>query len=297
MSAVTHLDPNTTHLAGHPDATGPTRLAAGRHTDPPYGMGLALAAVTAPTTAVTLLRDGLLDGPAVMQGSVRGTAAVMLLLATPALLAAMVSTRRGGGKADSAILWWLGVTGYLMYNSVLLVFATPFNALYLAYETMLGLSIAGVVVLLRRLDVTALARRVNARSARPVAVFIAIVALANLAAWLRLIVPALTQADPAFLVGTGLITNPVHNQDLAFWIPVALLIATWLWQRRPIGLVLAIAYLIYWLLEAISVASDQWFGATADPASTVATMGGAYLFAGVAVVTAIPLIAMVRRPT
>lgn len=284
MSAITHrrLDRQL------PRDSSP---ATGHH--PPFAVGLILAVVVAVGSAVTFFDQSVLFGPAVMKGSVRGTALVMLAVAVPVLLGAMWFTHRG---SERAVIWWLAATAYLLYNSVLIVFATPFNALYLVYEGMLGLSIAGVVLLLRGLDVAAVARHLNTAAARPIAAFLGFIALANLLAWMRLIVPALGESSPEFLAGTGLITNPIHDQDLAFWIPAALIIAVWAWQRRPVGLVLATAYLGYWLLESIGVASDQWFGSTADPSSTVAGMGGAYLFAGLAVVTIVPLVVAFRRP-
>ncbi|MFN8080686.1 MAG: hypothetical protein U0Q19_14110 [Kineosporiaceae bacterium] len=304
MSAITHrrpdLQPPRLRLSDPPAATmsaAPTRsvrdAVPAARPRPPFAVGLTLAGVAAVGTAVTFFDRSVLLGPAVMKGSVRGTALVMLAVAVPVLLGAMWSTHRG---SERAVIWWLAATAYLLYNSVLLVFATPFNALYLAYEAMLGLSIAGVILLLRQLDVTAVAGRLNSAASRPIAAFLGFIALANLLAWLCLIVPALGEPSPEFLAGTGLITNPIHDQDLAFWIPAALIIAVWAWQRRPAGLVLATAYLGYWLLESIGVATDQWFGSTADPSSSIAGMGGAYLFAGLAVITVVPLVVAFRRP-
>jgi len=47
---------------------------------------------------------------------------------------------------------------------------------------------------------------------------------------------------------------------------------------------------VMWLLEGITVAVDQWMGHRADPTSDVATLGGAYLFAALAVIGVVPVV-------
>ncbi len=261
-------------------------------------LGGLLAAVTAAGAAATFFVDGVLLGPAVMQGSARGTALVLLVAGVPLLVAAMVTTRRAGAAwARRAFLGWVGVVGYVVYNAVMLLLGTPFNALFLLYEAMLGLGIASLVALLAGLDARRLAAGTDHLPYRAVAAWIGFVVVANTAVWLRGVVPGL--ADPAhaaFLEGTGLTTLPTYVQDLAFWLPLAGVIAIWLWQGRPWGYVLGTALLVYYLLEGAGVAVDQWFGSHADPSSGVATMGGAYLFAVLTVVGVVPLVAMLRAP-
>jgi hypothetical protein len=255
-------------------------------------LGVALATVTAVAAAATFFVDGVLRGPAVMQGSARGTALVMLSVATPALL---ISIRWARGGSERAVLIWLGVTGYLVYNAVMLLFGTPFNRLFLLYEAVLCLGIGSLIAVLGTLDVPGLADRMRQAPARGVAVYLAVVAVGNLLVWLRAVVPGLGAADsPAFLDGTGLPTNPIYVQDLAFWLPLALLGAAWLWQRRPWGYLIAGALSWMWLVEAIGVATDQWFGTHADPTSPVASTAGVYLFAVLAMVDVVPAGLMLR---
>jgi len=263
------------------------------HHPAPYRIGVVLAAVAAVGAGATAFWPDVLHGPAVMQGSARGTSLVMLLVAVPTLLLAMRSTRRGSARATFA---WLGALGYLAYNSVLLLFGTPFNALFLLYVAGLGLSIAGLVSLLSTVQVLRLAARAAAVPAHGIAAYLGVIALGNLLIWLKVVVPALGEGEhPGFLDGTGLVTNPIYVQDLAFWLPVAALAASWLWQHRPWGRVLAGGQLCMWLIEAVGVTADQWWGSSADPSSTVATMGGAYLFAVMTVIGAGALAVFLRR--
>ena len=50
---------------------------------------------------------------------------------------------------------------------------------------------------------------------------------------------------------------PTSVQDLSFWLPLLLVAAVWLWHRRPWGFLLAGAGLVYWVLEGVTVATDQ----------------------------------------
>ncbi|MFN0282404.1 MAG: hypothetical protein ACKVZ6_10580 [Kineosporiaceae bacterium] len=258
----------------------------------PFVLGAALAVATLAAAIPTAFVDGLLLGPAVMQGSARGTAIVMLAVATPLLAAAMAGARGGSRRAA---LVWLGTVGYLVYNAVMLLLGTPFNALFLVYEAVLGLGIASLVALLTSMDVVGLAAGMRRAPARAVATWIGVVAGGNALVWLRGVVPGMADpANAAFLEDTGLTTFPTYVQDLAFWLPLAGLVAVWLWQQRVWGRVLAAALLVMWWVEAVGVAVDQWMGSHADPASAVATTAGAYLFAVLAVVELVPLGVVLR---
>jgi hypothetical protein len=57
------------------------------------------------------------------------------------LLGSALLARLGSVRAPVA---WLGAAGYLAYNAVLFLFATPFNRLFPAYVLMLTLSLAAI---------------------------------------------------------------------------------------------------------------------------------------------------------
>ena len=236
----------------------------------------------------TFVVDGILNGTPVMNGSARGTALVMFALALPVLVLGMVASGRGSPLGSAALL---GALAYLTYNATLLVYATPFNELFLAYVALLGLSFWSMVSAL--LDPRP-PFRPDTLPARGIAAFILVVVALNALAWLRLVVPDLGEDPPGFLTGTGLTTNPIHVQDLAFWLPAMAIVAVLLWQRRPPGVFLAGPGLVFWVIESVGVAVDQWFGHRADPGSDVAPSAGVVLFAVLAAATAVPLILWLR---
>src|SRR5690348_15953079 len=79
--------------------------------------------------ALTLL-PGMLNGPPVMNGSAQGTGLIMALIGSPALIGAAWFAARGSWRALVVVV---GLLGYLAYNDVLFLFATPFNRLFLLY--------------------------------------------------------------------------------------------------------------------------------------------------------------------
>ncbi len=270
-------------LAARPVAPG--RLA--------YGLSAALAAVTAGAMAGTYLMPGLLRGPAVMNGSARGTALAVLLAGVPVLAGSMLLAARGSA---GAVITWLGAVAFLLYNSVLFVFGTPANRLFPAYLAMLALAAWSAGTLLSQADVAALGARFGPRTpARGLAVWIWVVVAGNAAAWLARLLPAAGHSGPpSYLRGTGLPVSVVYAQDLALWLPLLAVAAAWLWRRRPWGWLIAGSGLVLWVLEGISIAADQWYGHAAAPASPVASAAMVPAFAALALAGLIPAALLLR---
>lgn len=259
-------------------------------------LALAVGLVTLLGAIPTILDPGLLRGPAAMNGSARGTALVMALLALPALAIGLRAARAG---AAWGWLFVLGAVGYLLYNGVMLVFGTPFNHAFLAYVAILALSIWTVVSLLADLDVEAFAARLRPTlPARPIAGYTWVIVGLNALLWLKGAVPAsIENATPRLLDGTGLTTVPTYVQDLAFWLPLMGLAAWWLWQRAAWGYLLVSAGLVMWVLESVGVAVDQYWGHLADPTSPVIAPAMIPVFAVLAVIGLVPVTVIVRRLT
>jgi hypothetical protein len=270
---------------------------------PEHGTGLtprtpllattALVIVVSVGAAVTFAAPGVLRGPAVMNGSARGTALTMLVAGLPVLIASVWAARRG---SDRAVIMWLGAAGYVVYNAVLLLLATPFNRLFLIYVAMLSLALATLASVAAGIDAPALAARfAPSTPVRGLAVYVWVVVALNTLGYLSRILPAVgSSGPPEFLRGTEMITNPIYVQDLAVWLPLAAVSAAWLWRRRPWGYVTVGAFLAMWVLESLTIAVDQWFGSRADPASPVASSSVVLPFAVFAAISCVPLVLHLR---
>src|ERR1700751_2482932 len=199
-----------------------------------YWLSVALGVVAAAGSLLTFTVPAVLRGTAVMNGSARGTALVVLLAGVPALACSMVLAARGSA---AAAITWLGAAGFLLYNSLMFVFATPANRLFPLYLAMLALSAWSAGALLGQVNVAVFGALFSARTpVRGISVYMWTVVALNTAPWLARIIPAVARGGaPAYLRGTGLPVNVVYVQDLALWLPLLAVAAAWLWQRRPWG--------------------------------------------------------------
>jgi len=232
-----------------------------------WWMSVAAGAAALVAAAPTFLLD-LLTGPAVMNGSARGTALVVLLIALPSLAGSLYACNRGVLRARFV---WLGALAYLFYNAVLFLFATPFNRLFPLYIVMASTALWAVIAVVTETDADALTASVApGLPRRAIAVYVWVMVAFNALAWAAIIAPALSADRPgSFLDGTGMTTNPIHVQDFVFWLPLAAAGAAALWRRNPRGSLVVGSILAMWVIEALSIATDQWFGHQADPASTI----------------------------
>lgn len=276
-----HFRPFRRHLLDRPAVVRDGRL--------PYVLTVGLAVATLAAAVPSLFFPELLSGTDVLTGNLRGTALVMLVLGLPLLAAGAVRTAHNSARW---LVVWMGAVAYLTYQGVMLLFATPYNNLFLAYVAVLGFGIWTSVALVTHAQAHGFAARVDRRMpTRFVAGTLVAFAVLNAAGWLVRIVPTVGSDDPAsVLAGSGLLTSPGWVQDLAFWIPAYIVAGVLMWRGNHRGVLLSGALLLFFLVEAISVASDQWWGVRADDSQPDwASMAAVPMFLAVAALTALPL--------
>lgn len=261
----------------------------------PFVLSGALGVAALIGAGLSLLVPDLLGGVPVGKGNLRGTALVVVTVAVPLLLAALAWTAKGSVRG---LTLWLGAAAYLTYQGVLFCFATPINNLFFAYVAQLGLGLWTLVWLLAGTDLVVFAGRVDDRM--PLRVLAGVsMGLTSVFAlvWLRRAIPAVFGADPTSAVrDIGLLTNPLWVQDFAFWFPAAFLAGIWMWRGRAAGVLLTGAFLTYDVVEALGIASDQWWGALADDRfPDVASMAAVPVFVILAGLMAIPLVWQLRH--
>lgn len=255
-------------------------------------LSLVTALIAATAAGWTFIDPGLLHGPAAMQGSARGTALVVGGAAVPVLLVSLFLASRGRGYA---LLTWAGALLYLVYNAVLLLLLTPFNTAFLVYVALLGFALWSLAYLGASPELWRVGAAIADRApVRAVAIYVWVIAAANTAAWLAVILPSLAPYPTPMLAGTGVQTNAIYIQDLAVWLPLAAVAALWLRRRQPRGAVLAGAVLGLWVIEGVSVATDQWFGVHADPTSSVVSLTLIGPFLALAAIGLVPLWLLLR---
>ena len=292
----------TRHGPGQSSTAAASRLTRPPDGSPPlldrpavaYWLSGALLLVTCVAAGLTFFWDGVLTGPAAMNGSGRGTALMLLVLTVPVTAIAMAMTARGSARG---VVLWLGGLAVILYNAQMFLYGTPFNQLFLIYVAMLAFSLWSIVALTGRGTAGRVADRVGgAMPVRGLAVYVWVIAAANALLWLRTIAPAIFSDRPgSVLDGTGIATNPVFVQDLAIWLPLAAVAGVWLVRRAAWGYLLVGGLLAMWVLEGATVAVDQWFGSQADPSSTVVAASMVLPLGILAAVGLVPLLLFLRN--
>jgi hypothetical protein len=193
---------------------------------------------------------------------------LVTLLATGALLIALLGARRG---SDRATLAWIGLLGYVGYTYIGAAFSYAFNAFFLLYVALFSLSSFALVAAATGIDAVALRERFDpTHPRRSVAIFLGLLALVLTLLWLGQILPFYTTGVvPAILTLAKVNTWYVWALDLGLIVPLALLGAIWLWQQKPWGYVLAGYMLIKATTMGLALLAMNWFnlraGQPTDP--------------------------------
>jgi hypothetical protein len=189
------------------------------------------------------LIDGVYRDNAFVAALWRGNDLVTLAVAVPLLVAAMIFTRRGSPRA---LLVWLGMLAYALYNYAFYLFGAAFNRFFLFYVAIFTLSIYALVFILTKIDAGEIARRFHARTpVKLIGGYLILVAAGLSFLWiassLRFV---FTGVIPSDIEMTGHPTGIVYALDLSLLVPAMALGGVLAWRREPWGYVLAAMSLI-----------------------------------------------------
>ncbi len=181
-----------------------------------------------------------------------GNDAGNLFLIVPILVLGSVFALRG---SLAALLLWMGTLLYLVYDFLGYAFGLHFNAMFLAYCAILGLSFYALAGSLPALPIAEIARRFGARApVKVTAALLLMMALATAYHWLAEAVPALFAGQmPQAVRDAGQFTDPVAVVDLAFGVPACMIVAVLLLRRKPLGFVLGPVLLTFLILSSLAL--------------------------------------------
>ena len=174
------------------------------------------------------------------------------LLVVALLLVSAVLARKGSLRA---LLVWIGCLFYLVYAFAIYAFSVHFNAYFLAYVAVLGLSSWALLATFAQLRADEAAAPLREHPHRAGAgVLLIVIGVLFTALWLAEIVPhTLAGTTPAGLTETGLWTNPVHVLDLALLLPAMLVVGVLLRRRNRWGLLLAVPLLVFAVTMGVGI--------------------------------------------
>ena len=185
-------------------------------------------------------------------GAAGGVAAdIANLCILPVLVMCAILAWRGSLAAQ---LIWMGSLLFYVYEFVIYSLEVHFNALFLAYCGVLGLSCYGFVWSLRHVWSAETPWSRNAPAITS-AVILLILSFSTAALEIREIVAAqLAGQPPESVANTGQATSPIHVLDLSLLLPSWIVIAVMLLRRRPAGFVLAPVMLAFIAMMGSAVA-------------------------------------------
>lgn len=204
------------------------------------------------------------------------------LLAVVALLGAALRHRTGSSRAG---LVWLGTLLYLVYAYVVYAMAVHFNALFLVYVTVLGLSCYAAMFSLAALRAEAVPQQPQGR----LLAGWTLVATGGLFSllWLSEVVPGVLSGEPpATLREAGLWVNPIHVLDLALVLPAFILTGVGALRARRDPLWWVTPWLVFCVLMGASIVAAM---VMMMQAGFVGTLPATVMVSAVVVVSAVAL--------
>lgn len=239
---------------------------------PAYVLSWIVAVLAMVASGAALLWPGLYRDNPLVTAAWLGNDLVTLLVAVPILVAAMLLARRGSRRA---LLVWMGMLLYTLYNFQFYLFGSAFNALFLVYVALFALSALALIFGLAGLDLDALVPRLEADVRfRGAATWIAMVAVLLGAFWVALSVRYwLTGAPPPMVQATAHPTNVTGALDLVFVVAIGLLAAVWLWNRRTWGYVLAVVWNVKGAAYMLALSAASYTAYRVGPAPDPTQIG------------------------
>ncbi|PVU83048.1 hypothetical protein DDP54_08580 [Cellulomonas sp. WB94] len=215
---------------------------------------------------------------------------VNVAIAAPATLLLAWLAWRGSMRAG---LLWTGVLTFTAYNYAIYTMSIHVGPLFLAWVAVLGLTFWSLVGGLRALRPTVVAADLAPAPRRVVGWYLVVVAAVFTLLWLSDVVPAMIEGRiPAGALDLALPSNPVHVLDLAIFLPAVIAIGRLVLLRRPAGLMLAPAAVVFLVMTGLPILVTPFVTAARGGGPQWAVMGpvGVITAVGVGV-----LVALLRR--
>ena len=226
----------------------------------------AVSGVVMVTSAVGLLWSGMYQDSEAVQAMFRGFDLVTLTIVGPVLAGSLLPVWR---DRPAVLLVRASMLAYCVYNFAYYLFGAELNAGLLAHVVIVPTSLWALVLVLRSAPVGALADhfrdRTPVRSAATILLLLGIpLAFIQVSGLLGFALRGAMPPEPSHLIVPLTITRLGAVLDLTILVPLYVLAAVWLWQRRSWGYVLATVALVAGALHQISYMAAMAFQIMAD---------------------------------
>ena len=185
-----------------------------------------------------LFLDGLYRDNLFVTSAWKGNDLITLFLVVPLLICALIKIKRGSQRA---ILLWMGLLDYMLYNFAFYLFGAAFNWFFLIYTALLGLSIFALIFGLASMDMNGITQSIRPRMPiKWIAAYMLFVATGLTVIYVMQSLGFIFAGEiPPIVTRTGHPTSIVFALDLTLLVPFLALGAFWVLRRKAWGFVLA----------------------------------------------------------
>jgi hypothetical protein len=227
-----------------------------------YIFSIIIVVLAAIASAAGLFIPDLYRDNALVVSALRGNDLVTLAVAVPTLIVALIVTGRGSLRA---LMVWMAMLGYMIYDYIFYLYGAAFNVIFLLYVALVGLSVYALIFGLSSIDAVEISRRFNPRTpVRWIGLFTLLLALLfggmEISRALTFVVSGRLPHD---VIATGHPTAVVYAVDLSLLVPGLVLAGGLLWFRRPWGYVLGTMFMIKGTSYGLALIAMSAFAAKA----------------------------------
>lgn len=181
----------------------------------------------------------------------QGNDVVTLFVALPLLVISTWMTLRGSLRGR---LLLTGTIGFFLYTYLSMCMLTAFNALFLVYVAIFGLSLYAFILCMMSFDLETLPRHFSDRLPRGwIAALLFVIGAFLTLAWLRRVLSPLMQGTPPVLDNAT--TMVIQAMDLSLVVPLAVLSGTLLLQRSAWGYLLTSVFVLKAIALGLAVSA------------------------------------------
>lgn len=197
-------------------------------------LSIIVLILAAAASAGGLMLPGLYRDNALVAAAMRGNDLITLVIAVPLMILSLIQVQRGSVRA---VLVWMGLLFYMVYNYIFYLYGTAFNPFFLLYAALIPLSILALVAALPRIDAPATQQAFSRRTpVRRISAWMVFFAVMLGGMWIAMSLAALAAGQvPGVCLQTGHPTCVVFATDLSLLVPGLLAAAVMLWKRQVWG--------------------------------------------------------------
>jgi len=180
-----------------------------------------------------------------------GQDTVDLFLIVPVLIVGTLYSSRD----RLAMYLWVGTLLYIVYTFLIYCFTVRFNALFLPYCFILGVSFFSITWFFSS-DRRPYYGSTGNTLLSFIGIFFVAIAILFYSLWLTEIITAAFKNEiPLTILNAGLLTNPVHVIDLSIFLPGTFVIGVMAVRRRPFATIFAPVLLVFFFLMDLTIAT------------------------------------------